>query len=91
MRQRSDVWALRVYVGRDPVTGHKKTLTRTFRGGMRKAEEALSRLGPEVAALALRKLGFPGFRLVCTHFSIVARLHHRLRPSKPSGTGMVPR
>jgi hypothetical protein len=50
MRQRSNVWELRVYVGRDPVTGYKKTLTRTFRGGMRKAEEALIRPVTENAA-----------------------------------------
>jgi len=49
MRQRGDVWELRVYVGRDPVTGRKKTLTRTFRGGKREAEEALSRLVTEAA------------------------------------------
>lgn len=49
MRQRGDVWELRVYVGRDPVTGRKKTLTRTFRGGKREAEETLSRLVTEAA------------------------------------------
>ncbi len=49
MRQRGDVWELRVYVGRDPVTGRKKTVTRSFHGGKREAEEALSRLVTETA------------------------------------------
>jgi hypothetical protein len=49
MRQRGDVWELRVYVGRDPVSGRKKTLTRTFRGGKREAEEALCALSPKPA------------------------------------------
>jgi len=35
IRQRGDTWELRAYVGRDPVTGRKKYLTRTFRGGKR--------------------------------------------------------
>jgi len=39
---------MRAYVGRDPVTGRKKYLTRTFRGGKRAAEEALSKFVVEV-------------------------------------------
>jgi integrase len=49
LRQRGDAWELRAFVGRDPVTGRKKTVTRTFRGGKREAEEALSKLVAEVA------------------------------------------
>jgi integrase len=48
IRQRGDAWELRAYVGRDPVTGRKKYLTRTFRGGKRAAEEALSKFVTEV-------------------------------------------
>lgn len=48
IRQRGDAWELRAYVGRDPVTGRKKYLTRTFRGGKRAAEGALSRFVVEV-------------------------------------------
>jgi len=48
IRQRGDTWELRAYVGRDPVTGRKKYLTRTFRGGKRAAEEALTKFVVEV-------------------------------------------
>lgn len=48
IRQRGDAWELRAYVGRDPVTGRKKYLTRTFRGGKRAAEGALSKFVVEV-------------------------------------------
>lgn len=48
IRQRGNAWELRAYVGRDPVTGRKKYLTRTFRGGKRAAEEALSKFVTEV-------------------------------------------
>jgi integrase len=48
IRQRGDTWELRAYVGRDPVTGRKKYLTRTFRGGKRASEEALTKFVVEV-------------------------------------------
>ncbi len=48
IRQRGDAWELRVYVGRDPTTGRKKYLTRTFRGGKRAAEQELAKLVVEV-------------------------------------------
>lgn len=48
LRQRGDAWEFRAYVGRDPVTGRKKYLTRTFRGGKRAAEEALAKFVTEV-------------------------------------------
>jgi hypothetical protein len=48
IRQRGDTWELRAYVGRDPVTGRKKYLTRTFRGGKWAAEEALTKFVVEV-------------------------------------------
>jgi integrase len=35
------VWELRVYVGRDPVTGNPRQISRTFHGGSRSADEAL--------------------------------------------------
>jgi integrase len=41
-RKRSEgVWELRVYVGRDPETGHPKQISKTFRGGARAADDAL--------------------------------------------------
>jgi integrase len=43
-------WELRVYTGRDPVTGSPKQLTRTFHGGKRAAEKALTQLAAEVHA-----------------------------------------
>ena len=42
-----EVWELRVYVGVDPVTGKKRTLSRTFRGGKRAANKELARLVTE--------------------------------------------
>lgn len=37
----SGVWELRVYVGRDPVTGNPRQISRRFHGGSRAADEAL--------------------------------------------------
>jgi integrase len=49
LRQRGDVWELRAYAGRDPVSGRKLYRTRSFRGGKRDAEDALARLVLEVS------------------------------------------
>ena len=49
LRQRGDVWELRAYAGRDPVSGRKLYRTRSFRGGKREAEDALARFLLEVA------------------------------------------
>ena len=35
------VWELRAYVGRDPVTGNPRQVSKTFRGSAREADEAL--------------------------------------------------
>ena len=43
-KRRDGVWELRVYVGRDPVTGTPRQLSRTFRGGSRAADGALREL-----------------------------------------------
>ena len=49
MRERSPGhWQLRVYVGRDPVTGKPRQVTRTFKGGERAAAKALAALVTEV-------------------------------------------
>ena len=41
-RKRSEgVWELRAYVGRDPVTGNPRQVSKTFRGSAREADEAL--------------------------------------------------
>jgi hypothetical protein len=42
MRERSGAWELRVYAGRDPVTGRKRYLRRTVRGGKREANRVLA-------------------------------------------------
>lgn len=47
MRQRGGSWELRAYVGRDGVTGKKRWVTRTVRGGKREAERALAALVAE--------------------------------------------
>jgi integrase len=44
MRERSGSWELRVFAGRDAVTGRKRYLTRTVRGGKREAQRALAAL-----------------------------------------------
>lgn len=45
MRERSPgVWELRVYTGRDPVSGNPRQVSRTFRGGKRAANTALAQL-----------------------------------------------
>ena len=51
MRERSPGhWQLRAYVGRDPVTGKSRQVTRTFKGGERAAAKALAALVAEVEA-----------------------------------------
>ena len=49
LRQRGSNWELRAFAGRDPGTGRRVYVTRTFRGGKREAEEALARLVAEVS------------------------------------------
>jgi integrase len=45
IRQRGkDSWQLRVHLGRDPITGRKRWLQRTFRGTKREADKALAAL-----------------------------------------------
>jgi integrase len=43
------VWRLRVFIGRDPVTGNPKQLTRTLRGTKKQAETALAQFVTEVS------------------------------------------
>jgi len=50
LRRRGSAWELRAFAGLDPLTGAKKYVTRTFHGGKRDAEDALSRLVTEVSA-----------------------------------------
>jgi hypothetical protein len=50
LRQRAaGTWELRAYAGIDPVTKRDKYVTRTFRGGKREAEDALTRLVLEIS------------------------------------------
>ena len=52
MRQRGkDSWQLRVHAGRDPLTGRKRYLARTFRGTKREASKALAALVVEAERL----------------------------------------
>lgn len=52
MRQRdpakSNVWELKVSLGRDPETGQPRSVTRTFKGSKRAASEALAKFFTEV-------------------------------------------
>lgn len=47
MRQRGASWELRVFLGRDPLTGKKRYATRTVRGGKREAQTALAEMVTE--------------------------------------------
>lgn len=42
------VWRLRVFIGRDPVTGNPRQVTRTFRGTKKQADTALAQFVTEV-------------------------------------------
>jgi integrase len=44
MRRRGDPWQLRVYLGRDPVTGKQRYASRTVRGGKRVAQRLLAEM-----------------------------------------------
>lgn len=48
MRQRGDAWQLRVFAGRDPVTGRKRWIAKTVRGGKRAAQRELANLVAEI-------------------------------------------
>jgi integrase len=55
MRQRgSDSWQLRVHAGRDPLTGRKQYVARTFHGTKREAAKALAALIVEAERLTPR-------------------------------------
>jgi integrase len=55
MRQRSEgSWHLRAYLGRDPVTGRKRYVARTFHGTKREASKALAKLVSEAEKLTPR-------------------------------------
>ena len=47
MRQRAGAWELRVYAGRDPISGKKRWTGRTVKGGKREAQRALAELVAE--------------------------------------------
>ena len=44
MRQRGDGWELRVFLGRDPVSGKKRYASRTVRGGKREAQRVMAEM-----------------------------------------------
>lgn len=54
MRQRGSSWELRVYVGRDPVTGRKRWVVKTVKTGKREAQRALAAMVAEADRGALR-------------------------------------
>lgn len=47
MRQRGGSWKLKVYRGRDAVSGRKRWAYRSFRGGKREAQRALAAMVAE--------------------------------------------
>jgi len=48
MRRRGEAWELKVYLGRDAVSGRKRWAYRTFHGGKREAQRALTAMAAEV-------------------------------------------
>ncbi|MGI9119606.1 MAG: Arm DNA-binding domain-containing protein, partial [Acidimicrobiales bacterium] len=48
IRKRGNSWELIAYAGRDPLTGRKHYVTRSFKGTKREAEQAVARLVTEV-------------------------------------------
>jgi integrase len=48
IRQRGDAWQLRVFAGRDPVTGRKRWIAKTVHGGKRAVQRELANLIAEV-------------------------------------------
>lgn len=48
MRQRGDAGQLRVFAGRDPVTGRKRWIAKTVHGGKRTAQREMANLIAEV-------------------------------------------
>ena len=50
MRRKGEAWELRVYLGRDSITGKPRYRSRTFRGTKRRAEEELARLLTEATS-----------------------------------------
>ncbi len=62
LRRRGDAWQLVVEAGRDPLTGTRRQVTRTVRGGRREAQRALAQLvaqvdGEGVPAKAAKTVG----------------------------------
>lgn len=57
MRQRGSSWELRVYTGRDPVTGRKRWATQTVKGGKRQAQSALAAMVTEAERGAVASSG----------------------------------
>lgn len=69
MRQRgSESWQLRVHAGRDPRTGRKRYVERTFRGGKRQAARALADLSREVELLSPRSAAEGTMEALCNEW-----------------------
>jgi hypothetical protein len=74
MRQRGEgSWVLRVYLGRDPLTGEKRWKYKTFKGGKREAQRALA------AMVAMANIPVP-HRQDCLRWrSVNSQAHPRRR------------
>jgi integrase len=69
IRQRGEnSWQLRVYVGRDPATGRKRYMERTFHGGQRQARKALSALSLEAERLTPRRASEGTMEALCNEW-----------------------
>ena len=94
MRERSPGhWQLRAYVGRDPVTGKPRQVTRTFKGGERAAAKALAALVAEVEAGGFNRTSATVSQLLDrwleagewsqrprTHYENLRKIDGRIRP-----------
>jgi len=69
MRPRGkDTWQLRVHAGRDPRTGRKRYVERTYRGPKKEAQRALAALVLEVERLSPRSAGDGTLEALCNEW-----------------------
>ena len=82
-RRSKDTWTLQVYSGKDPATGKKRYVSRTFRGSKKDAEAALANLvraqetGLDLSAARLTVSAFLGRWLEVSKERVKPRTHLR--------------
>ena len=86
MRQRGEgSWNLRVYAGRDPVTGRKVSVERTVRGNKREASKVLAAMVAEVDRRPVVSAGKGTVAQLCREWLGTPRRASRPRRSRRPG------